>query len=81
MNTLEYGDYLFLPYGDLTNGNTTYSGGRYINMRTVEGDTIVIDFNQSYNPYCAYSDRFSCPKIPSDNQLKLEVKAGVKKFH
>jgi hypothetical protein len=81
MNTLEYGDYLFLPYGDLTNGNTTYPGGRYNNMRTVEGDTIIIDFNQSYNPYCAYSDRFSCPKVPSNNQLNLEVEAGVKKFH
>lgn len=81
MNTLEYGDYLFLPYGDLSNGSSTYSGGRYINMRTVEGDTIIIDFNQSYNPYCAYSDRFSCPKVPSNNQLNLEVKAGVKKFH
>ena len=80
MNTLEYGDYLFLPYGDLTNGTSTYYGGRYINMRTVEGEKIIIDFNQSYNPYCAYSDRFSCPKVPSNNQLNVEVEAGVKKF-
>ena len=81
MNTLEYGDYLFLPYSDLTNGESTYDGGRYVDLKIVEGDVITIDFNKSYNPYCAYSNRFSCPKVPSGNSLKTKVEAGVKKFH
>jgi uncharacterized protein (DUF1684 family)/VanZ family protein len=81
MNTLEYGDYLFLPFSDLTNGESTYYGGRYVDLRIVEGDSIIIDFNKSYNPYCAYSDRYSCPLVPDNNKLDLYVTAGVKKFH
>jgi VanZ family protein len=81
MNTLDYGDYLFLPFSDLTNGESTYYGGRYVDLRIPEGDSIIIDFNKSYNPYCAYSNRYSCPKVPSENALDLPINAGVKKFH
>jgi len=81
MNTLEYGDYLFLPFTDLSNGKTSYSGGRYVDLRITEKDEIVIDFNKSYNPYCAYSDRWSCPIVPSENFLDIEIIAGVKKYH
>lgn len=78
--TEEYHDYLFLPFTDLTNGNGTYGGGRYIGLRIPEGDSIVIDFNQAYNPYCAYNARYSCPIVPKENDIPLEVKAGVMGF-
>ena len=81
MNTLDYGDYLFLPFSDLSNGESTYYGGRYIDLRIPESNRILIDFNKAYNPYCAYSNRFSCPKVPSENDLKISINAGVKKFH
>ncbi len=77
----EYKDYLFLPFSDLTSGNESYIGGKYIDMKTPKGETIVIDFNTSYNPYCAYNHKYSCPKIPLENDLNIEIKAGVKKFH
>jgi len=77
----EYKDYLFLPFSDLTCGNESYIGGKYIDLRIPKGDTIVIDFNTSYNPYCAYSHKYSCPKVPLENDLNIEIKAGVKKFH
>ena len=73
----KYRDYLFLPFTDLTNGKETYGGGRYLDLRIPEGDTIVLDFNRAYNPYCAYSDRYSCPITPRDNYLDTEIKAGV----
>jgi len=76
-----YKDYLFLPFSDLTCGNESYIGGKYIDLKTPKGDTIVIDFNTSYNPYCAYSHRYSCPIVPLENDLNIEIKAGVKKFH
>ncbi|MBF2709824.1 DUF1684 domain-containing protein [Flavobacterium soyangense] len=76
-----YKDYLFLPFSDLTSGNESYIGGKYIDMKIPKGDTIAIDFNTSYNPYCAYSHRYSCPKVPLENDLNIEIKAGVKKFH
>jgi len=77
----EYKDYLFLPFSDLTSGKESYIGGKYIDMKTPKGDTITIDFNTSYNPYCAYNHKYSCPKVPQENDLNIEIKAGVKKFH
>jgi uncharacterized protein (DUF1684 family) len=77
----EYKDYLFLPFSDLTCGNESYIGGKYIDIKVPKGETMVIDFNTSYNPYCAYSHKYSCPKVPLENDLNIEIKAGVKKFH
>lgn len=73
-------DYLFLPFLDDTNGEESYGGGRYIDLRIPEGDTIVIDFNKAYNPYCAYNDKYSCPIVPRVNYLAIRVRAGVKAF-
>ncbi|HSD08954.1 DUF1684 domain-containing protein [Flavobacterium sp.] len=77
----EYKDYLFLPFSDLTSGKESYIGGKYIDLKIPSGNTIVIDFNLSYNPYCAYNHKYSCPKVPLENDLAIEIKAGVKKFH
>lgn len=73
-------DYLFLPFMDNTNGETTYGGGRYLDLRIPEGNSLQIDFNKAYNPYCAYNEKYSCPIVPRDNYLDMEVKAGVKAF-
>ena len=73
-------DYLFLPFIDDTNGEESYGGGRYIDLRIPKGDTIKIDFNTAYNPYCAYNDKYSCPIVPRVNYLALNVRAGVKAF-
>jgi len=75
-----YDDYLFLPFLDDTNGNGSYAGGRYTEARILEGDTILIDFNTAYNPYCAYNDVYSCPIVPRENYVATEIEAGVKAF-
>ncbi|MDN3724642.1 DUF1684 domain-containing protein [Aequorivita sp. SDUM287046] len=75
-----YEDYLFLPFTDLTSGDGSYGGGRFLDQRIPEGNTIVIDFNKAYNPYCAYSPRFSCPIPPKENDLTIRIEAGVKAF-
>jgi uncharacterized protein (DUF1684 family) len=80
MRTTEFEDYLFLPFTDPTNGKTTYGGGRYLDLEIPEGDTMVIDFNKAYNPYCAYNGKYSCPIPPKENHIDVEVTAGVKKF-
>lgn len=77
----KYKDYLFLPFSDSTCGKESYVGGKYIDLKTPNDDTIVIDFNKSYNPLCAYNHKYSCPRVPMENDLKIEIKAGVKKFH
>lgn len=76
-----YEDYLFLPFSDLTCGKESYIGGRYIDMRIPKYETIIIDFNTAYNPYCAYNHKYSCPIVPLENDLNIEIRAGVKKFH
>jgi len=76
----EYKDYLFLPFTDNTNGEGSYAGGRYIDMKLPKGDTIQIDFNKAYNPYCAYNHDYSCPIPPSQNFIDTDIKAGVKAY-
>lgn len=72
---------LFLPFYDATTGQSTYGGGRYINLTMPEGDDIIIDFNEAYNPYCAYRDGFSCPITPLENNLqRVAIEAGTKDF-
>src|SRR5262249_11525426 len=78
MNNPEYATYLFFPFTDATNGKGTYDGGRYIDLRIPAGDELILDFNQAYSPYCAYSDRFSCPLVPAENHLDIPVPVGVK---
>ena len=77
----DYDGHLFLPFTDLTSGKETYGGGRYIDLTIPQGDTIVIDFNKAYNPYCAYNHKYSCPIPPPENHIDLEVRAGIKAFH
>jgi len=75
-----YEDYLFLPFTDHTNGEETYAGGRYIDLRIPKSDEFVIDFNRAYNPYCAYNKKYSCPIVPNVNALDTKIMAGVKDF-
>lgn len=77
-----YADYLFLPFTDETNGKETYGGGRYIDLREgdFKGNTVTIDFNKAYNPYCAFSAGYACPKPPDENQLHMAIKAGEKRY-
>ena len=81
MDDDEYEDYLFLPFLDNTNGEETYGGGRYIDLTIPKGDTLVIDFNKAYNPYCVYNKKYSCPLVPRQNYLRTNVRAGVKNFN
>ena len=77
-----YGGGLFLPFGDATNGATTYGAGRYL-LDTVKGadlgsddGRLVLDFNFAYNPSCAYHPRWVCPLAPAENRLTVAIEAG-----
>ncbi len=77
----DYRNYLFVPFTDLTNGESTYGGGRYLDLEGPLSDTVELDFNRAYNPYCAYGGRYSCPIPPMENHLEVAVRAGVLKHH
>jgi uncharacterized protein (DUF1684 family) len=68
----------FIPFRDGTSGKETYGAGRYLEVSPVE--PIVLDFNYAYNPYCAYSDAWSCPLPPRPNWLAVPIRAGERTF-
>ena len=74
-----YENSLFIPFKDETNGDTTYGGGRYIDVEIseIQEGKVIIDFNKAYNPYCAYSKHYNCPIPPANNFLETPIKAGV----
>jgi uncharacterized protein (DUF1684 family) len=78
----QYADYLFLPFTDETNGKDTYGGGRYIDLseKDFKNNTVIIDFNKAYNPYCAFGSGYACPKPPEENQLNMPITAGEKLY-
>ena len=83
MATANYRDHLFIPFTDATSGQETYESGRYIDIETgdIRNDSILIDFNRAYNPYCAYvSGVYNCPIPPAENRLAIAIRAGEKAF-
>ncbi|WP_433895690.1 peptide deformylase [Sphingobacterium mizutaii] len=77
-----YKNHLFVPFMDNTTGETTYEGGRYLDLSIsdIRDGKIKIDFNRAYNPYCAYSNGYRCPQPPKDNILNAVIEAGEKKY-
>lgn len=73
-------DELFLPFRDATSGNETYGAGRYLEPEELPDGKILVDFNVAYNPFCAYSEAYSCPLPPFENHLKLAIRAGEKAY-
>lgn len=73
---------IFLIFKDLTNGKETYGGGRYLDipLSAVAGDSLTLDFNLCYNPFCAYNYEYTCPIPPEENHLKIAIRAGEKQF-
>lgn len=69
---------LWIPFADSTNQHATYKGGRYVDIRSTESDSVVIDFNRAYNPTCAYNPDFACPLPPPKNRIDVPVPAGEK---
>jgi uncharacterized protein (DUF1684 family) len=75
----EYANLVFLPFTDLTSNYETYGGGRYLDLEVTDSNTMIIDFNLCYHPYCAYSHNgWSCPIPPKENFVNAKIKAGVK---
>jgi len=73
-------DYMFLNFRDLTNGETTYPGGRFLVADLPKMGKVTVDFNDAYNPPCAYTDFATCPLPPLQNRLPLRIEAGEKLY-
>jgi len=73
-------DILFIPFKDRTSGKETYEGGRYIDAEILPGYQMTLDFNMSYNPSCAYNDKFICVLPPRENMMEIKIRAGEKNY-
>jgi hypothetical protein len=75
---------LFIPFRDATSGKETYGAGRYLDLDEDQHLTPqrnwILDFNQAYNPWCAYSAQYACPFVAPENWLKVSIFAGEKNF-
>ena len=73
---------IFVAFKDLTNNKLTYGGGRYIEIprKSIKNDSLVIDFNYCFNPFCNYNPTYSCPVPPRENNLPIEILAGERVF-
>lgn len=83
MTNPKYKDDLFIPFTDLTSGNETYGGGRYMDFTIADIDKdgkLKIDFNRAYNPYCAFATGYNCPIPPKENDLQVKINAGEMNF-
>ncbi len=71
---------LFLPFRDATAATETYAAGRYLDIAPPKTGRVAVDFNYAYSPYCAYNEQWSCPLPPTENWLKVPIRAGEKNF-
>jgi uncharacterized protein (DUF1684 family) len=70
------GDDLFIMFSDLTNGQDTYGGGRFIEAPLPKDGATTVDFNKAFNPYCSFNRYVYCPIVPPENRVDYRVAAG-----
>ena len=82
IDAIDEGDgQLFLVFADRTNGHGSYGAGRFLYAGKPDANgNVVIDFNQAYNPPCAFTPFATCPLPPPENRLDLAVTAGEKQY-
>lgn len=71
---------LFIIFRDLTYKTETYGAGRFLYAEKARGGTVILDFNKSENPPCAYTPFATCPLPPPQNRLEIGIEAGEKRY-
>jgi hypothetical protein len=71
---------LFVMFSDATSGKETYGAGRFLYVGLPNADRIEVDFNEAFNPPCAFTDFATCPLPPPQNRLALAIDAGELKY-
>lgn len=65
---------------DLTSGKETYAASRFLDTDAPKDGTVILDFNEAYNPPCAYNPFTTCPLPPPGNRLRVRIEAGEKMY-
>jgi uncharacterized protein (DUF1684 family) len=68
---------LFVKFRDETSGRETYPPCRYYYTEPVDRDgKVILDFNFSYSPPCAFTEYATCIFAPPQNRLPFRIEAG-----
>lgn len=67
---------MWFIFSDGTSGRESYGLGRFLYFDPPENGQVRLDFNQAYNPPCAFNPHTTCPLPPPDNRLTLPIRAG-----
>ena len=73
-------DRLFFIFADRTSGRETYGLGRFLYADLPEDGRVTLDFNQAYNPPCAFNAYTTCPLPPQSNRIDAWIRAGERKY-
>lgn len=78
-------DKLFFILRDATSRTTTYEAARFLHTGlpshgVAEPGTLTLDFNELYNPPCAYTPYATCPLPPEQNRLSVPIEAGEQRY-
>ena len=71
---------LFFIFNDLTRKTDTYQV-RFLFSTPPANGTVELDFNEAYNPPCAFNPYTTCPLPTAGNRLHVEIPAGEKRYH
>jgi uncharacterized protein (DUF1684 family) len=82
MQLPDYKNHLLVPFIDMSNGFSSYGGGRYldVDITDIMDNKVELDFNKAYNPSCAYTTGYNCPIPPGENTISLSINAGEKTY-
>jgi uncharacterized protein len=67
-------------FRDASSGHETYSAARFLYADLRDDGTSVLDFNEAYNPPCAFNPYTTCPIPLPENRLKIKILAGEKAY-
>jgi uncharacterized protein (DUF1684 family) len=70
----------YFVFKDVSSGNETYAAARFLYSDLRDDGTTVLDFNQAYNPPCAFNPYTTCPIPLPENRLPVKVLAGERDY-
>jgi uncharacterized protein (DUF1684 family) len=70
----------YFVFRDGTSGQETYETARFLYADLREDGTAVLDFNEAYNPPCAFNPYTTCPIPLPENRLRVRIPAGEKAY-
>jgi uncharacterized protein (DUF1684 family) len=70
----------YIVFRDSSSGQETYEAARFLYADLLDDETVVLDFNEAYNPPCAFNPYTTCPIPIPENRLPVKILAGEKAY-